>query len=220
MRSCWLNDCANLGIDYKFFVGVGQGAEQFCDGISENVVAVETGDDFVVLPRVPDDMAHLTLKTQDKLRWALARGYSHCYCCFPDTYCRPERLFDAPFAAFDYLGDFRSECAQPDNFASGGPGYFLSRRTFSLLMDAPIEGVWRDDEHLKQAEDLFVGQILARHYTALGLRYFDDQRFINHGRSRPGPLGTNDVISTHLSCPDPYTSDAMLATHKYWLESQ
>jgi|SRR5580765_568406 len=205
-RECWLHELDALGIDYQFFHG-----HHSLPG--RDIVYVDS----------PDGIQFMTVKTQQSLRWAYERGYDYVFRCFPDTYCRPDRLLACArmgeLNKLDYWGDFRGEHATPDNFCSGGPGYFNSRRAVEQLLDAPIKGVWRDDEHLHQAEDLWVGQILARCYDALKLRYYDDRRFINHGRSNPGPLATNEVVSTHLSCPDPYRPEAMYEKHLQWVQS-
>jgi hypothetical protein len=201
LRDTWLPDAG----DYKFFFGTGQGAED-----------ATLPPDAVLLPDVYDDYGHLSAKTQASLRWAAERDYEFVYRCFPDTYCRPERLSSCGFEAYDYYGDFRTEHCTPDNYPSGGPGYVLSRRAFELLLTAPIEGVHRVAHY---AEDLWVGQILNRH-RELGLRYFDDQRFVNRGTRACGPLKDNYLISTHLSCPDRYHPDRMLEKHSQWLASQ
>lgn len=201
MRETWLPD---VPVDYKFFFGIGQGAEN-----------AKLPSDSVLLPGVDDGYGWLSYKTQASLCWADFEGYDFVFRCFPDTYCRPERLVRCGFQDYDYYGDFRSETCGPDNYPSGGPGYFLSKRAFKLLLDAPIEGVHRVAPY---AEDLWVGQILNRHRD-IGLRYFDDTRFINHGTRGPGPLRSNTIISTHLSCPDRYYPDRMREKHAEWLAS-
>lgn len=201
LRETWLPD---VPCDYKFFFGTGQGAEN-----------TELPSDAILLAQVDDGYGDLSRKTQDSLRWAATEGYDYVFRCFPDTYCRPERLVNCGFEAHDYCGDFRGEHCGPDNYPSGGPGYFLSRMAYELLLDAPIEGVHRVSTY---AEDLWVGQILNRHRDA-GLKYFDDTRFINHGTRGPGPLRGNTIISTHLSCPDRYYPDRMREKHSEWLAS-
>jgi hypothetical protein len=205
LRDTWLPDVGEAGIDYRFFFGTGQGAE-----------TSELPSDAVLLSNVEDDYGHLSAKTQTSLRWASERHYDFVFRCFPDTYCCPERLAACGFQDFDYYGDFRGEQCRPDNYPSGGPGYFLSRRAFELLLNAPIEGVHRVGVY---AEDLWVGQILNRHRD-IGLKYFDDQRFVNHGTRAAGPLKSNSLISTHLSCPDRYYPDRMREKHAEWLASQ
>jgi hypothetical protein len=126
------------------------------------------------------------------------------------------------FEKFDYYGDFRGDPStnevshqRAQNYASGGPGYWLSRRAYSLLLDAPVLGVWRD-EITPYTEDLWTGNILGRHLE-LKLRYFDDtKRFINRG-SFSWPTPTNDAISAHLSCPERYAKERMYQAHAPFL---
>lgn len=215
MRDCWLKDCAAAGIDYRMFVGTGQGAEN-------QILFGELPVDMVHLSHVDDGYGDLSRKTQHSLRWAYERGYTHVFRCFPDTYCRPERLARCDFESHDYYGDFRGEHCSPDNYPSGGPGYCTSKRAYELLLDAPIEGPEALGKHTRvwpYAEDLWVGQVLNWH-RGLGLKYFDDNRFVNRGTNHDGPLKSNAVISTHLSCPDRYYPGRMLEKHQAWLGSQ
>jgi hypothetical protein len=210
LRETWLPDVKHFpGLDYKFFIGHGQGAE-----------SAELPDDCVFLPEVDDGYGFLTYKTRSSLRWAHERGYEFVLRCFPDTFIRMDRLMACGFEKFDYYGDFRGDPStnevthqRAQNYASGGPGYWLSRIAFELLLDAPVLGVWRDTI-TPYAEDLWVGNILGR--SPLKLRYFDDTaRFINRG-SHHWPAPSNERITSHLSCPDRYDKSMMYAAHKAW----
>jgi hypothetical protein len=213
LRDTWLPDLEQFGVDYKFFFGVGQDAPELPDSI--------------VLPDVPDDYGNLTYKTRASLRWAHAQGYDFVFRCFPDTYVQVERLMASGFAVNDYHGDFRSEeggrtdggtgeyrptLQEAQNYASGGAGYWLSRRAFEFLLNAPVTGVWRDDL-TPYVEDLWVGNILGK--CGLTLNYFDDRRFCNHG-SRMWPNPANYLITAHMSCPDRYDKTTMYAAHEAW----
>ena len=215
LRLTWLPEAERFA-DVRFLVGTGQGAER-------TLLDVGLPADTVLLPEVPDDYGHLTYKTRASAAWALERNYDFLFRCFPDTYVVPERLFACDFAKYDYYGDFRGDPStnevthqKAQNYASGGPGYSLSQAGFSLLPYAPVTGVWRDDI-TPYAEDLWVGNILGR--STRRLAYFDDtRRFINRG-SRYWPTQKNDVISTHLSCPDRYAKEMMYACHQAFLSS-
>jgi hypothetical protein len=207
MRDTWLPQVRMFsGLDYRFFFGVGQHAREL--------------DDAIVLPDVQDDYANLTYKTRASLRWAHAQGYDFVFRCFPDTLVRVERLMAYGFEKYDYLGDFRGDVPPPGvtlqqagDYASGGPGYWLSRRAFDLLLDAPVLGVWRD-EITTFAEDLWTGRILGQHPVTLAYR--DEQhKFVNRGScKRAWPYQNNDVISSHLSCPIAYNRSVMYAAHR------
>jgi hypothetical protein len=217
LRKTWLPDVGKFpGLEYKFFVGHGQGAE-----------SAMLPDDCVLLPEVPDGYGFLTYKTRSSLRWAHTRGFEYVFRCFADSYVRVDRLMACGFEIADYQGDFRQEeggrtdggtgeyrptLQEAQNYASGGPGYWLSRRAFTCLIDAPVLGIWRDDL-TPYVEDLWVGNRLGK--CGLELRYFDDSRFCNHG-SRYWPRPDNDLISSHLSCPHPYDRSVMYAAHEAW----
>lgn len=207
MRETWLPDIGKFpGLDYRFFFGTGQGEPDL--------------EDSVILRDLDDGYGSLSYKTQSSLRWAHAEGYDFVFRCFPDTYVRVDRLMACGFREFDYYGDFRGDPStnevthqRAQNYASGGPGYWLSRRAFELLLEAPVTGVWRDDI-TPYAEDLWTGNILGR--SQLKLKYFDDtRRFINHG-SHFWPTPENEVITSHLSCPERYDKAMMYAAHAAW----
>lgn len=218
LRDTWLRDIKHFpGLDYKFFLGYGQGAE-----------SAVLPDDCVFLPDVNDGYGFLTYKTQASLRWAHAEGFDFVFRCFPDTYVRVDRLMACPFPEFDYYGDFRSEeggrtnggtgkrmptLQRAQNYASGGAGYWLSRKAFSLLLNEPVLGIWRDDI-TPYAEDLWVGNRLGVAHEEL--RYFDDTRFCNHG-SHFWPKPNNQLVTTHMSCPDRYDKAKMYAADEVWL---
>jgi len=225
MRDTWLQDLRRYmwgtvqepncrPIDYKFFFGVGQGEPEL--------------DDSVILREVPDDYGHLTYKTRASLIWAHREGYDFVFRCFPDTYVRVDRLMACGWEQHDYLGDFRREeggrtdggtgeyrptLQEAQNYASGGAGYWLSRKAFTCLLDQPVTGVWRDTI-TPYAEDLWVGNRLGK--CGITLNYFDDARFVNHG-SDFWPKPDNQAITAHMSCPaGRYYKEAMYAAHEIW----
>ena len=209
LRETWLPDTRHFPeLDYKFFVGHGQGAE-----------SAELPNDCVFLPEVDDGYGFLTYKTQASLRWAAARNYDFVFRCFPDTYVRVDRLLACPFSDFDYYGDFRSEVPPEGvtlqgacDYASGGPGSMLSRKAFEQLLEAPILGIWRDDI-TRYAEDLWVGNRLG--VAPVKLSYFDDKRFVNKGTGF-WPNRDNETVTAHLSCPGPYDKVLMYRAHAVW----
>ena len=214
LRDTWLKDLRHFpDLEYKFFFGTGQGEPQL--------------EDSIILPDVDDGYGSLTYKTQASLRWAAEQNYSFVFRCFPDTYVRVDRMMTCPFQDYDYYGDFRREeggrteggtgkqmptLQQAQNYASGGAGYWLSRKAFDLLLRAPVTGVWRD-EITTYAEDLWVGNILGR---GPALKYFDDRRFVNHG-STYWPNPGNDAVTAHLSCPaGRYEKSWLYSAHEVW----
>lgn len=225
MRETWLPDVKNFpDLEYRFFVGKGQGAEN-------QLLVGELPADMVFLPEVEDGYGTLTYKTKASLIWAHERGYDFIFRCFPDTYVRLDRLMASGFEAYDYFGDFNGnpdvnmlEHGRAQNYAVGGPGYWLSKRAYQLLLDKPVLGIWKDSV-TPYTEDLWTGNLLGR--TFIGqlppmdppLKYFDDRhRFINKG-SRYFATKQNPVISLHLSNPDRYSKDKMYKAHEAYLNS-
>jgi hypothetical protein len=209
LRETWLRDVAKFpGLDCRFVIGTGQGAVPMAD--------------YLLLPDVEDDYGHLTYKTRASHEWAVAEGYDFVFQCFADTYAVLDRLMDCGFESHDYHGDFRTEGNGPGtlNYASGGPGYWLSRKACEMLCGKPILGVWRDDL-MPYVEDMWVGNVLGRRREEL--IYFDDtKRFINKGQSI-WPRSNNQIISSHLSCGHPnekYCKEMMYAAHESWLKSR
>jgi hypothetical protein len=172
MRETWLPLLsAHPNVDYRFFVGLNQ---------------TETQEDTVRL-RVCDDYKSLPLKTRESARWAIDRGYSHLYRCFTDTCVQPSRLLDAFREDRDYCGHFPGGYGPgPDArghycYASGGPGYWLSRRACEEVVKA-------EPDHW--AEDLWLGDVMGR----AGIEGVHDDRYFFKW-SRP----KSDTISVHLS---------------------
>lgn len=216
VRNTWLRDLPK-DVDYRFVIGVGQGGES------------NTRPDYLHVPAL-DDYGHLTYKTQQSHKWAFEQGYDFVFQCFPDTFVVPCRLFSCPFMDYDYYGDFRGEGKDSENlangqdYASGGAGYWLSRRACEVIKDAPILGVWRD-ELMVYVEDMWVGNILGKYNKTadVKLKYFDDtQRFMNRGEiASSWPSRDNPYITAHLSCgvTNRYDPKNMLHAYASWKRS-
>src|SRR5271157_5114842 len=110
-RDTWLPE---LGCDYRFFLG--------------NPVADAAQDE--VFLNCPDDYHSLYHKTQGLVRWALERGYDYLYKCDVDTLVCPKNLLSSGFEQWDYTG------GRNGHFASGGSGYWLSRKAMELVANS------------------------------------------------------------------------------------
>ena len=220
-RETWLPDVAQFpGLDYKFFVGVGQGAEQqevTGDHQPFGGMIVNQYADTILLPNVADDQNHLTFKTKASLLWAYAHAYNFVFRCFPDTTVRVDRLMACGFDQNAYHGDFRGTLDWP-GYASGGAGYWLSSKAMLQLLSAPITGMGPD--YLTRVEDMWVGLSLK------DVKRFDDQRFKNTRDDCPSKQ--NDFITAHLSYTwgadgqlkaGPYDPAYMYAAHEVWKQS-
>lgn len=106
LRETWLRDIRSspgVWVDYKFFFGIGQGAER---GILPG--------DAVLLRDVEDGYGTLTYKTRASLKWALEREYDFVFRCFPDTYVRFDRLMKCGFRRTSVRGE-RSHSSRPSS---------------------------------------------------------------------------------------------------------
>ena len=89
----------------------------------------------------------LNYRLREMCRWALAQGYDYVFKCDDDTYIRVDRLLASGFEGHDYYGF--SQWWHDPPFASGGAGYWMSRRALGALAsqegDLGIAAEWPDD---------------------------------------------------------------------------
>lgn len=132
IRETWGKDFPG-NVDVRFFVGRGA-SELLADEIM-----VDAKDDLVALP----------VKVQKIAEHSVASGYDFTFFCDVDTFVIPKRLLDIGFEEFDYVGRFMEPGpAKPIrnfrdgrigvipfvwNYASGGVGYFLSKRAAEIV---------------------------------------------------------------------------------------
>jgi hypothetical protein len=172
MRETWLPRLVDFPeVDYKFFVGLCQ---------------TDCPEDTISLP-VCDDYRSLPFKTRESCRWALQKGYDAVFRAFVDTCVHPHRLFAAFNREADYVGHFPGGYSpEPDKqghyaYASGGPGYWLSKRACEIVVRS---------EPTHWAEDLWIGDLMGKH----GILGVHEPRFFFKW-NKPHP----DTISVHLS---------------------
>lgn len=141
----------------------------------------------------PDDYLGLPYKTRESLRWALNEGYDFIFRAFTDTCIHVLRLKTCGFTRHDYFGCFPggySEGADEQgyyDYASGGPGYWLSRRAAEAVIAAEPDRSVRDDYW---AEDLWIGDVVGK----AGFKGQHDERFFFKWCGFP--VG---AVSVHLS---------------------
>lgn len=152
IRDTWGRDIKDA--DLKFFYG--------CDTLDKprmnDEVALFVDDNYNALP----------YKTQLILKYALAIGYQYIFLADCDTFIKFDKLINCGFEKYDYAGkidktlgekfhymavDREGHRTQIETFgwASGGYGYFLSKKAAKYVTAAKID-TW--------AEDLFVGNVL------------------------------------------------------------
>lgn len=173
IRQTWGNDVP-LFVNLKFFVGGGN-------------IEYHPGDhaDEINL-RCPDDYDSLPSKTKEICQWSLGRGYAFTFLCDVDTFLIPLKLFKTDFENYDYSGRFGSEPKIGTIFrfkdgrgiihhnchpwASGGFGYFLSRKAAQIVANT---------ESTMWAEDMMVGDILGPKIISGEIKAADLQHFEN-----------------------------------------
>jgi hypothetical protein len=152
----------------------------FLIGVPE-LAAPELAGRYLLLPG-PSDYRSLPQRTRAFCQWAITRDdWDYLFKCDDDTYVSIPRLIRYPLTA-DYIG---AEWAPGVRYASGGAGYFLSRKAAEVVAG-----------HLTQKEgpeDVYVRDALA----SQGIPFTQDQRFVALGNEELRPRAGNDLITLH-----------------------
>lgn len=144
------------------------------------------------LLKVPDDYGHLPEKT--KAICGMVKDHDFCFLTDTDSYVSIPKLLASGYEAHDYIG-YRLE---GKDYASGGAGYWLSRKAMQVVASC--------DPSRFTAEDEMVGTVLKE----AGIKLHHDPRYALYRDVLP----TNDVISRHLSSRGPYQIEFMYAAHR------
>lgn len=159
IRGTWGKDAKAAGIEVFFFMGEDptQQSTRRSWRYGPGEIVLDCDDSYEALP----------YKTRRIAQWAGGKMFTNLFLCDVDTFVWPRKLLNTGFESFDYLGQFlvgepggapfrySDEHGVYDEFrgwASGGFGYFLSKRAASIVAGT-TPNVW--------AEDAFVGQALA-----------------------------------------------------------
>jgi len=139
IRETWGKDFAactsgkDISVDVRFFIG-GNGTTPL-------------NDDEIRLA-VDDTLVGLPLKLRNMAEWAVTNGYDFAFFCDVDTFVKPDRLISCGFEGYDYFGYFgnglppgvlipnfcdRTGPITAWTYASGGAGYFLSKRAAEVV---------------------------------------------------------------------------------------
>ena len=180
-RDTWLKDVE--GMDYRFFLG-----RPIADAAPDEVFL-----------DVADGYNDLLYKTQGLLRWALERDYDYLYKTDVDTLVIPSRLIHSGFEQHDYTGSI-NHAGKPYgilDFASGGSGYWLSRKVMEWVVNAK--------SYTGSAEDVFVAEVCREN----GVLLHSDLRYKYH----PGLTFDKDTISFHISSTNGWPGDAGTLTY-------
>lgn len=191
---------AGSQIEYRFF----RGGDQFA--VHDDVVQLDA----------PDDYASLAFKVRAMAEWVVSQNYDYAFFADTDTYVRPERLIEA-VPKHDYVGYFSYAAGPPlppgshHAYASGGSGYWLSRKALDILARMTPEPDRIDPVRGSlHGEDLQVGWLMGDN----GVYIVKDVRY--HLRE-PGPMASNDSITIHdVVLP---SRDRVPKAHQVWLDS-
>jgi hypothetical protein len=208
IRETWVEDLQyHSNLDYRFFIGDGtpvtaadearlESAFQHATrGHKHKAVTTKHQEKFTYVPKsdevvvpCPDGYLYLGHKSWHSHKWALDHGYDYIFQAFPDTFIDVNKLMLCGFEAHDYIGVGLG--GHEREFASGGCGYWLSRKAIEVHLKEPVDD-W--------AEDRYVGRALGRN----GIKLQFDPRY---GDGRRQPRANNEFITEHL-CDTPKVYD-------------
>ena len=162
LRDTWIQDIP-AGVDYRFVLG--------------NPAAMPEADE--VFLDVGDALQDLTHKTVSLCRWALEHGYDYIFKVDLDTLVRPVLLMTSGFEKHNYSGgQFGGR-----EFASGGAGYWLSRKAMGIVVEeVTAEEPW---------EDYYVANALLK--RGIAVHNNPQHKFL------PGARWDENTIAVHLS---------------------
>src|ERR1700693_325984 len=178
IRGTWGQDVINA--DLHFFMGNGNG-----------ILLANQRDEVSV--NCPDDYASLPFKTREILRWSIENNYDFTFLCDTDSFIILQNLLRSGFEKYDYYGVIRKPLGKTFVYesidrekrhtwvgecypwASGGLGYFLSRKAAEIIIQREPD-IW--------AEDLWIGQILGPLYEAGEIKSGDASQMIRIGDAK------------------------------------
>jgi hypothetical protein len=171
LRDTWFNSLISI-TDKKFFYGSASTLP------SKDEVELFLDDSYAALP----------FKTQAICGWALRNEFDYMFKCDNDTLASPWEFNTFEFSKHDYMGGENADTNVPGfppgriEFASGGAGYWLSRRAMQIVATAPTRGT---------AEDVFVAHALLQEGIL--------PHFHPGYKWRPGSTLDKETVTLHLS---------------------
>lgn len=142
---------------------------------------------------IADDYDSLSAKVASFFGYCLQEyEFEHLFKCDDDTYVHLPRLIQMDLAGIDYAGfNFDNRGA-----ASGGGGYWVSRRAVELVVQSAPSWGNRSDE------DIMVGTILRR--AGITIHHVEEfpHRMHDGFDPRTAPLPWNSRITGHYSTPE------------------
>ena len=165
IRGTWGQAAKALGIEVRYFVGASNAVLGGQPGRAP-FTASQRSDEVIL--DCHDDYDHLPQKTKAICLWAAGKMLDHIFLADTDTFLVPRKLLTCGYEPYDYVGKIDRDPAVPFDYtpvdrhgeatpgkyypwASGGYGYFLSKKAF-FEVASNYPDTW--------AEDLWVAQVL------------------------------------------------------------
>jgi hypothetical protein len=167
-------------VEVVFVVGNGTG-EAWLDG---GVLHLPCGDAY----------ESLVNKTREFCRWALTQDIDYLFKCDDDTFVVVDRFQAFDPAGRDYIGVDPVDHINP-KFASGGAGYWLSRRAAQAVAEMDVDQTIADCSI--NAEDYCVYWTLKDRFT-----FCNDLRFRAWNEPHCVPKSSNESVTLHYVKPD------------------
>lgn len=171
IRETWAARLKSFGIDYRFFIGVGE--EKTYDPLflidykshkldrPQDAHTIPLNESLLigdeVLVDCPDSWLYLALKVQESRKWAIAKDYDYIFKIDVDCILNPEKLIASDYKAHDYWG-CRGDSTGPLIYAGGWMGYSLSKKAAMLTTQVPVTRI---------AEDCWTGEVMKRNCIPL-----------------------------------------------------
>lgn len=166
-------------VEVVFLVGTGT-AEAWLDG---DVLHLPCGEGYSALVH----------KIREFCRWALTQDFDYLFQCDDDTFVVADRFLEYDPAGRDYVGVDPVDQLKP-KYASGGAGYWLSRRAAEAVAQMDVERTIVESSI--NAGDYCVYWVLKDRFT-----FTNDQRFQAWNQPHRLPKSSNEIVTVHYVHP-------------------
>jgi hypothetical protein len=140
-----------------------------------------------------DDYDSLIYKVREFCRWALSQQFDYVFKCDDDTFVVVDRLLSFDPGGHDYIGIDPVDHVNP-KFASGGAGYWLSRRAVETVAGMDVETTIRESS--TNGEDYCVYWVLKDRF-----QFVNDLCFQAWRQAHRFPRSSNEIITVHYIEP-------------------
>lgn len=166
----------------------------FLTGMNEMDGSYVEGDTLLLASR--DDYMALAYKTKAFCQWAMTQEFDYLFKCDDDTFIATDRFLEYQPEG-DYIGVDPCDHINP-KFASGGAGYWLSRRAAQIVADMDVKAICSREKCKPCSEDLVVYHALMEK----GIKFVQDKRFQAWNQPHRHPHAANEIITCHYIKPE------------------